>query len=402
MKKLISAFTAVIVMICAVSNSVFADTASDSCLNRTIGYTVNTLFADGSQQFGDEWYIIALARSGNTSVSGVLDKYYLSAAEDLKAKDGEYKDSKGNQSLNDYIRVMMALTAMGRDVTDFAGYDLCSKISSLDFTDYQNSSTSTLAYALDMIYLYSDKIADAQSLKEKVCAEIMTRYMDDTGFTYMTGEYASVDPDTTAQTIQVLGLIDNSDEINKAIENSYAYLRSQQGDDGAIASWGAANPSSTAQCLISAAMLDEDKYAEFTAQSGKSLVDGLMMFELDNGGFYEPYYGVDAGADYYTTSQALLGLTAIYRMEHDMKPLYDFSDVSFVDNKTETTQTTPVTTQAGQQGQPTVTSAPAATSVKQTAVSQSPATSDTAKSGMAAVVGVIALAALVMSGTKKN
>ena len=114
----------------------------------------------------DEWYILALARSGENSVTGLLDTYYRNAEQDIIEKEGRYTDYSGVESLGEYVRVALTLTAMNKDIRSFGGYDLLDKITKMDFSAYEQSSTSTLSYTLKLIEFYEDEIDNAYELKK--------------------------------------------------------------------------------------------------------------------------------------------------------------------------------------------------------------------------------------------
>lgn len=331
MKKIISMVLAVAVMVCATSVFAKAEERNNpkEAMQKTISYTTDILFGEDEPTYMDEWYIFALARSGEGSVQDLLDAYYSNAEEDFIAREGKYTDYSGADSLGEYVRVALTLTAMDRNISDFGGYDLLDKIIKADSSAYEQSSTSTLSYALKIIEFYEDEIQNANELKSIIIDEIMTRYIDDTGFTYMLGEWAAVDADTTAQAIQGLAFYYGySDEVANALENSFLYLGEQQNsEDGAIMSWGASNPSSTAQVIITASLIGEQAFDYFITDNGDTLIDGLLVFELEDGGYYEPYYGADAGSDYFTTSQVLQALVAYDRMISGKTDLFDFSDL---------------------------------------------------------------------------
>lgn len=346
MNKIISMVLAVVIMICATSVSATAEGInSKESLQKAISFTADILFADDEPTYMDEWYILALARSGENSVTGLLDTYYRNAEQDIIEKEGRYTDYSGVESLGEYVRVALTLTAMNKDIRSFGGYDLLDKITKMDFSAYEQSSTSTLSYTLKLIEFYEDEIENTDELKNAIIDEMMTRYIDDTGFTYMLGEWATVEADTTAQALQSLVFYyDYSDEVAKAVENSMHYLKEQQNhEDGAIMSWDASNPNSTAQMIITASMIGKDVFDYFTTDNGKTLLDGLLAFVREDGGFYEPYYGADAGSDYYATSQALQALVAYDRMVSGKTDLFDFTDLSEQKEETIITDTTKVT-----------------------------------------------------------
>ena len=131
-------------------------------------------------------------------------------------------------------------------------------------------------------------------------------------------------------------------------------MEQQNPEYGAIMSWGASNPSSTAQTIITASLIDKVVYDYFTTDNGNSLLDGLLTFAVADGGYYEPYYGAEAGSDYFATSQALQAVVAYDRMVSGKTDLFDFSDLgeeevivtetTIVIETTITTETTVVTT----------------------------------------------------------
>lgn len=380
MKKIISMVLAVAVMVCATSVLATAESNnSKEIMQNTISYASDVLFADDEPTYMDEWYVFALARSGESSVQDLLDAYYSNAEEDFIAKEGKYTDYSGAESLGEYVRVALTLTAIEKDIRDFGGYDLLDKITEMDFSAYEQSSTSTLSYTLKVIEFYEDEIDNADELKSSVIDEMMTRYIDDTGFTYMLGEYATVDADTTAQAIQGLAMYsDYSDEVENALLNSLSYLLEQQNsEDGAIMSWGASNPSSTAQAIITASLIDEEVYDYFTTDNGNSLLDGLLTFAVADGGYYEPYYGAEAGSDYFATSQALQAVVAYDRMVSGKTDLFDFSDLGeeevIVTETTIATETTVVTT------------------TKPNTIDSSPKTGDTSAIGFIGLISGIAI-----------
>ncbi|NLP26512.1 MAG: hypothetical protein GX365_04095 [Clostridiales bacterium] len=384
MKKIISMVLAVAVMVCATSVFAKAEERNNpkEAMQKTISYASDVLFADDEPTYMDEWYIFALARSGDGSVQDLLDAYYSNAEEDFIAREGKYTDYSGADSLGEYVRVALTLTAMDRNISDFGGYDLLDKIIKADSSAYEQSSTSTLSYALKIIEFYEDEIQNANELKSIIIDEIMMRYIDDMGFTYMLGEWAAVDVDTTAQAIQGLAFYYGySDEVTNALENSFLYLGEQQNsEDGAIMSWGASNPSSTAQVIITASLIGEQAFDYFITDNGDTLIDGLLVFELEDGGYYEPYYGADAGSDYFTTSQVLQALVAYDRMISGKTDLFDFSDLEEEMVLTETNVTT----------------------LKPDLIDESPKTNDTSTIGFIVLISMISFVVAFSAGKPNN
>ena len=69
---------------------------------------------------GGEWTVFGLARSGLNIPKEYFEKYYANVEKTLKEKSGILHRIK----YTEYDRVILALTAIGKDVKNVAGYDL--------------------------------------------------------------------------------------------------------------------------------------------------------------------------------------------------------------------------------------------------------------------------------------
>lgn len=69
---------------------------------------------------GGEWAVIGLARSGYAVPQSYYDQYMKTVERYVNAHDGKLHDKK----YTEYSRVILALTAIGADPSDVAGYDL--------------------------------------------------------------------------------------------------------------------------------------------------------------------------------------------------------------------------------------------------------------------------------------
>ena len=78
---------------------------------------------------GGEWAVIGLARGGYT----VPASYYGNVEQYVKACKGELHSRK----YTEYSRVILALTAIGKDPTNVAGYDLVKPLNDFDKTIWQ-------------------------------------------------------------------------------------------------------------------------------------------------------------------------------------------------------------------------------------------------------------------------
>ena len=82
---------------------------------------------------GGEWEILGLARSGQAVDSSVYSRYKSGIVNTVKSKKGILHEKK----YTEYSRVILALTAIGEDVTDVGGYNLLQPLSDFKQTVWQ-------------------------------------------------------------------------------------------------------------------------------------------------------------------------------------------------------------------------------------------------------------------------
>ena len=89
-------------------------------LSDTARYLVKTVPDPIVGSIGGEWTVIGLARSGYDVPNSYFTKYYKNVEDYVKACGGVLHKRK----YTEYSRVILALTAIGKDPTNVAGYDL--------------------------------------------------------------------------------------------------------------------------------------------------------------------------------------------------------------------------------------------------------------------------------------
>ena len=82
---------------------------------------------------GGEWAVLGLARSGYSVPQEYWDNYYAAVEEYVKACGGVLHKKK----YTEYSRLVVALTAIGADPSNVAGYDLLKPLGDFDKTIWQ-------------------------------------------------------------------------------------------------------------------------------------------------------------------------------------------------------------------------------------------------------------------------
>ena len=143
-------------------------------------------------QSGGEWLIIALARSGTPVPEGYYDKYYRNVETKLKENGGVLSSTKNTE----YARVILALTAIGKDPRNVADYDLTKPLADYDRTIRQGVNGAIFA----LIALNSGGYDDPA--EGKYLSYILSAQNKDGGFGLAKGSPSGVD--LTAMAVQAL------------------------------------------------------------------------------------------------------------------------------------------------------------------------------------------------------
>ena len=285
--------------------------------------------ADGSAiqvgSVGGEWMVIGLARAGLLTDEQAAD-YYDNAVEYVKANiDDQGRLHRARST--DNSRVILGLTAIGKDVTDVGGYNLLTGLSDLEYLNRQGINGPIWALiALDSHGYEIPELSGGgtQATRENIIMSILDAQLSDGGWA-LSGN--SADPDMTAMAIQALApYYDDNTDVREAIDKGLAILSEIQNEDGSYSSWGTTNSESSAQVVaaLTAMGIDPDTDSRFI-KNGSSALNALLSYALENGGFAHTAGGT---ANMMATEQGYNALVAYYRYSEGENALYDMRDVT--------------------------------------------------------------------------
>ncbi len=274
---------------------------------------------------GGEWMVIGLARSGRT-VPGVED-YYQKAVEYVQQSIDPDTGRLHKAKSTDNSRMILALTAIGKDVTNVGGYNLLAGLSDLEFVKYQGNNGPIWA----LLALDSGNYpvpSGGTTTRQALIDEILSVQTSDGGWA-ISGDRA--DSDMTGMALTALAPYYKKDPtVKQAIDKAIARLSEMQDDDGGFSTtYGdgkyIATSESTAQVLtaLSALGIDADTDSRFV-KNGSSVVDALLRYYVKGGGFK---HIMDGEIDGMGTEQAYYALTAYYRFLSGKTNLYDMTDI---------------------------------------------------------------------------
>ena len=303
---------------------------------KTTGDFMATLGTPTVNSTGGEWMVIGLARSGRPVPAG----YYDNVVEYVKAK-ADANERLHRAKVTDNARVILALTAIGKDVTNVGGHNLLKGLDNMAYVQKQgiNGPIFTLI-ALDS-HNYPTM---GDVTREKLIQVILDAQLPGGGWN-LSGENA--DTDMTAMAIQALAPYYKTNEtVKAAVDKALEALSALQRNDGGFGSWGTVNSESCAQVIVALTALGIDPATDSRfVKNGNTVLDALAGFYVTGGGFKHTADGERNGM---ATEQGYYALAAYYRFVNGQTSLYDMSDVTIqIDSHTHAfgawTVTTPAT-----------------------------------------------------------
>ena len=294
---------------------------------KTTGDFMATLGTPTVNSTGGEWMVIGLARSGRTVPTG----YYDNVVEYVKAM-ADANERLHRAKVTDNARVILGLTAIGKDVTNVSGHNLLKGLDNMAYVQKQgiNGPIFTLI-ALDS-HNYPTM---GDVTREKLIQVILDAQLPGGGWN-LSGENA--DTDMTAMAIQALAPYYKTNEtVKAAVDKALEALSALQRNDGGFGSWGTVNSESCAQVIVALTALGIDPATDSRfVKNGSTVLGALAGFYVDGGGFKHTADGERNGM---ATEQGYYALAAYYRFLNGQTSLYDMSDVTIQTGGTATPAT---------------------------------------------------------------
>lgn len=299
------------------------DPASDAAnIYKNTGDYLAGLGTPGTGSIGGEWMALGLARSGRGVPN--VDTYYQTVENYVKthiAATGRLDRNKSTEN----SRIILALTAIGKDVTDVGGHDLLKGLDNMNYIKRQGTNGPVWA----LLALDSHKYPTSGDVTRDALVSTIVGLQMESGAWYIGSSKKTADADMTAMAVQALAPYYSTNAGAKAaVEKALEYLSSVQKADGTFCEYGnqAASSESTAQVVVMLIALGIDPVtdARFT-KGGVSALDALCSFYVDGGGFKHKL--ADTTRDGMATEQGYYALAAYYRMKSGKTFLYDMTDV---------------------------------------------------------------------------
>lgn len=269
---------------------------------------------------GGDWLVFGLARSGLKAPQKYFDTYYKNVEDYIVSVNGVLSRKKNTE----YSRVILALTAIGKNPTNVAGFNLLLPLGDFDETVRQGVNGAIFALlALDSggYEIPEAPEAETQATRELYVGELLRREIPDGGWTLTGG---TPDADVTAMALQALAKYRDRQDVEDAVQRGLAALSALQEPNGAYLSWDEENSESVCQVIVALTELGISLDDERFVKNGQTLPQVLERFACEDGSYR---HSLNGNSDEMATEQAFYALAAIHRAETGKTTLYDMTDV---------------------------------------------------------------------------
>lgn len=324
----------------------------------------NEGYMAGASSTATDWMALAMGRFGyfaSGEYTYLIDdgtgyEDYLAAMEAYIEKT--YAENGGklhSVKATEWHRAVVTIAALGGDPTAFGTYngqpiDLIAD-GSYNCSLRQGPGTQGIngwiwgLLALDT-GMYSVP-ADARYTRDAFITEILKLQLTDGvggakyGGWVLGGYGSSSDVDITAMAIQALAPYYNDDTVytytnlnsgetvsktvHQCVNEALDRLSSMMNSNAGFSSWNTDNVESISQVVVALCSLgiNPAEDSRFITSDGKTLLDGMLRFKADNGGFCHILGG---GWNSMANDQATYALVSWWRLENGMRALYDMRD----------------------------------------------------------------------------
>lgn len=303
----------------AIQQAVLPETEPLTPLEETAALLQNATPSPTVNHVGGEWLILGLARADLDVDPAYYEQYYKNVEDYLTQCGGVLHERK----YSEYSRVILALTAIGKDPTNVAGYDLTKPLSNFDQTCFQGINGPMFALiALDS-HGYELPTADegiTQATKDMYIGLLLEKQLENGGWC-LTGD--QMETDMTAMALQALSNHCDREDVAQAVERGVEALVQAMNADGSFATNDGTSSESVSQVIVALSELGISLNDERFVRDGRTLMDRLMDYHMADGGFC---HLIGEETNQMATEQAFYAMVAVQRLEEGKSALYDMNE----------------------------------------------------------------------------
>ena len=321
--KCLGVLLTLLLMVGVAMPALAAGSSLDDAVGKTAAYMLKTVKEPQVASIGGEWAVLGLARSGYAVPQEYWDDYYAAVESHVKECDGVLHKKK----YTEYSRVVVALSAIGADPANVAGYNLLIPLGDFDKTIWQGINGPIWALiALDSAdyEMPVNTEAATQATRQMYVDEIISRQLDNGGWNLTAkGGNSAADADITGMALQALAKYQSQPKVAAAIEKALTCLSVMQDTAGGYSSYNTTNLESVVQVIVALCELGVDLDDDRFIKNGNTLLDNLFSYRQSDGSFC---HIAGNGTNQMATEQGFYGIVAAMRAANGQNSLYRMSD----------------------------------------------------------------------------
>ena len=311
------------------SYAAVSETKLQQAVEEAVEYMLKAVKDPQPGTVGGEWAILGLARSGIEVPDEYYQNYYSAVEEYVKAADGVLHARK----YTEYSRMIVGLSAIGKDARNVAGYDLTKPLGDYEKTIWQGLNGPIWALiALDSrdYPMPVNPEAKTQATRQMYVDRILSCQLPDGGWSLFGGSEDATesdnksDPDITGMALQALAKYMDQPAVAKAVEEALDCMSRYQGSDAGYGTWNTVNCESAVQILVGLCELGISPDDPRFVKNGRSVLDNVLSYQTKAGGFQHTADG--SGNNQMTAEQGFYGIVAALRLVQGKNSLYRMSD----------------------------------------------------------------------------
>ncbi len=299
-------------------------------LNATMEKLASTVTQPVFGTNAGEWTVLSLARGDYFAKDNTyFNDYYDRIVEtvNLTAASVNMNGALHKTKSTENSRLIVALSAIGKDATSVGNYNLVEAYSANGFTWIKKQGLNGTIWALIALDSNNYETSD-ETIRQQCVDAILAAQHDDGGWALQANLSYASDPDITGMALTSLYPYRNQPEVKTACDKAFAWLSESQNDDGTYTSGGAKCAESCAWVIVATTTwgINPDTDSRFV-KNENSVIDGLLAHYLEDKAEFQHIIG--AGSNNMATDQSCYALVAYNRLLRNQPALYDYSDVVF-------------------------------------------------------------------------
>ena len=301
-----------------------------SVLNATMAKLASTVTAPVFGTTAGEWTVFSLARGNHFAKDDAyFTEYYdrIVATVNNTAASVNMSGALHKNKSTENSRLIVALSALGKDATSAGDWDLVEAYSANGFSWIKKQGLNGTIWAL--IALDSNNYETSDETIRQTCVDaILDAQHDDGGWALQANKAFASDPDITGMALTALYPYRDQSAVMQACTEAFDCLSQMQNDDGTYTSGGAKCSESCSWVIVATTTwgINPDTNSRFI-KNGNSVVDGLLAHYLPDSATFQHIIG--AGSNAMATDQSCYALVAYDRFLDGEAALFDYSDVTF-------------------------------------------------------------------------